>query len=122
MTSCETYGDNPAVAKENTLLDAEVALVYDADVISSVNDCEGNNGERGISKRRSERNDGKMETPEEMMTMEDFLAKAVAVGDVKAPVSGPMQDRLSGGFFTFDSIGQSQFAPQTMVEHSIIDF
>ncbi|GMH31644.1 hypothetical protein Nepgr_033488 [Nepenthes gracilis] len=129
----DLYGDNPAVATENTLLDAEVALVYDADANSSVTDCEGSNGERGISKTddvwreiaagRSERNDGKMEAPQEMMTLEDFLAKAVAVEkDVKAPVSGPMQERLSGGFFAFDPIGQSQFARQTMVEHSVLEF
>ncbi|GMH31630.1 hypothetical protein Nepgr_033474 [Nepenthes gracilis] len=46
----DLYGDNPAVAKGNTTLDVEVALVYDADVISSVTDCEGKNGERSISK------------------------------------------------------------------------
>ncbi|GAB4845151.1 hypothetical protein Ancab_038555 [Ancistrocladus abbreviatus] len=148
------YGENSGVGAENTLLDAEIALIDAAGAISAVSDCEGNNGELSIRRQssygtnsggvrktvdevwreivagKSERKGCKVEAPDEMMTLEDFLAKAgaVEVEDVKGPVSGGLIPEtlsgggLSGGFFAFDPNRQSPYVAQTMVEGGVMRF
>ncbi|GMH01016.1 hypothetical protein Nepgr_002855 [Nepenthes gracilis] len=140
------YGRYPAVFMENNLLDTKITLIDAAGAISAVSDCEGNNAEpsiggqnsfcssgvlktfddvwREIVAGRSERIELKEDAPEEMMTLEDFLARARAVveEDVKAPVSDPTTERLSGGVFAFDPIGQSPYSPQEMVQGPVVGF
>ncbi|GAB4861114.1 hypothetical protein Ancab_036272 [Ancistrocladus abbreviatus] len=150
----DMYRENSGVGMENTLLDAEISLIDAAGAISAVSDCEGNVGDPPIPRKNSygssaggvrktvdevwreivagktERKGCKVEAPDEMMTLEDFLAKAGAVEDedVKGLVSGvPITERLSGGgmsggMFAFDPIGQSPCVGQTMVEGGVIGF
>ncbi|GMH22262.1 hypothetical protein Nepgr_024105 [Nepenthes gracilis] len=143
-----SYRDNLTVAIENTLVNTEITLIDAAGAISAISDCEGNNeelliprqsgcGSSGVRKTvddvwreivagRSERLKCKVEAPDEMMTLEDFLARAGAVEeeDVKAPmsVSASTSDRLSGGMLAFDPMGQSAYDSQTMVEGLVMGF
>ncbi|XP_057974635.1 G-box-binding factor 4-like isoform X2 [Malania oleifera] len=128
------YGESPA--SENTLLDAEITLIDaaanipngDASGPSSTTRQESSSPGaqktvddvwKEIVAGGSERKECKEEAPDEMMTLEDFLAKAGAVEeeDVKVPPA----DRLSGGIFTFDPIPPSPYQPQH-VEGSVIGF
>ncbi|OAY23611.1 G-box-binding factor 4 isoform X3 [Manihot esculenta] len=63
------------------------------------------------------------EEPDEMMTLEDFLAKAGAV-DVgeEDEVKMPPPERLSGGVYAFDPIPPSAFQMLDKVEGSIVGF
>ncbi|KAL1343435.1 G-box-binding factor 4 isoform X2 [Arachis hypogaea] len=79
-----------------------------------------------------ERRECKEEAPEEMMTLEDFLAKAGAVDDVtdvvpideevKMPMA--LTDRLGsgGGMFAFDPLPTTPFQGMENMEGSVIGF
>ncbi|KAA8546573.1 hypothetical protein F0562_002688 [Nyssa sinensis] len=118
------YGDNHA--SESTLLDAEITLLDAAGAVTAISDNE-DGGTPAIRRQGSvsnapnktvddvwkeivaggnEQRDCKREAPDEMMTLEDFLAKAGAVEqhEVKVePLPSPTE-RLTGGIFAFDTI------------------
>uniref|UniRef100_A0A5B7ATG6 Putative G-box-binding factor 4 n=1 Tax=Davidia involucrata TaxID=16924 RepID=A0A5B7ATG6_DAVIN len=126
------YGDNQA--SESTLLDAEITLLDAAGAVTAISDNDAG-GTPAIRRQesvsnatnktvddvwkeivagRSERRECKQEAPDEMMTLEDFLAKAGAVeeGEVKAE---PLPtERLSGGIFAFDPITPGPFPSQSV--------
>ncbi|XP_039050109.1 G-box-binding factor 4-like isoform X2 [Hibiscus syriacus] len=60
----------------------------------------------------------KEEAPDEMMTLEDFLAKAGAVEEEEEVKLHP--DRLSGGVYTFDPVGAGAFQMLDKMEGSIV--
>jgi ABA responsive element binding factor len=63
--------------------------------------------------------------PDEMMTLEDFLAKAGAVdvvGEDGDDVKMPQPERLSGGLYAFDPVPPSAFQVLDKVEGSIVGF
>ena len=63
--------------------------------------------------------------PDEMMTLEDFLAKAGAVdvvGEDGDEVKMPPPERLSGGLYAFDSLPPSSFQVLDKEEGSIVGF
>ncbi|KAM2927666.1 hypothetical protein COP2_034991 [Malus domestica] len=72
------------------------------------------------------RKECKAEVPDEMMTLEDFLARAGAVeeNDIKDfPLAPPPEmERLSSGVFSFDQIPLSPFGSIDKVEGSIVGF
>lgn len=74
------------------------------------------------------RKECKEEVPDEMMTLEDFLARAGAVeeNDIKdlhlVPQPETESERLSGGAFAFDQITLSPFPSIDKVEGSIVGF
>ncbi|PPS15284.1 hypothetical protein GOBAR_AA05288 [Gossypium barbadense] len=111
-----------APSTETTLVDASITLI-DAPIPNSVSDnpevpqvqtvadC-NNNVAKSVDEVWREIVSGerkeitmKEEVPDEMMTLEDFLAKAGAVEEAAAVASAEVKlhpDRLSGGVFTFD--------------------
>ncbi|KVI07248.1 Basic-leucine zipper domain-containing protein [Cynara cardunculus var. scolymus] len=96
------HNNNEQQAPESTLLDAEITLL-DAAVRTS-----SNGGQKTVDDVWKEIVAGrscKQEVPDEMMTLEDFLAKAGAVEeeDVKIPPPPLPSERLSGGIFSFDN-------------------
>ncbi|XP_059631594.1 G-box-binding factor 4 isoform X2 [Cornus florida] len=124
------YGDNQA--SDSTLLDAEITLLDAAGAVTAISDNEASGTPtirrqesassaggktvdevwREIVAGRSDRREGKQEVPDdEMMTLEDFLAKAGAVEEQDVKVEPLMlpSERLSGGLFSFDSIPASPF-------------
>ncbi|XP_022749979.1 G-box-binding factor 4-like isoform X2 [Durio zibethinus] len=65
----------------------------------------------------------KEEAPDEMMTLEDFLAKASAVEEAVAAATTEVKvhpDRLSGGVYAFDPVGESAFQILDKMEGSIV--
>ncbi|KAK9269889.1 hypothetical protein L1049_025462 [Liquidambar formosana] len=72
-----------------------------------------------------ERKECKEEEPDEMMTLEDFLARAEAVEEDEVKMPRPLTEadteRLSGGVFAFEPIPSSPFQA-TQVEGSAIGF
>ncbi|EOY16744.1 hypothetical protein QUC31_001185 [Theobroma cacao] len=65
----------------------------------------------------------KEEAPDEMMTLEDFLAKAGAVEDAAAAATAEVkvqQDRMSGGVYAYDPVGGSPFQMLDKMEGSIV--
>ncbi|XVF64299.1 hypothetical protein PTKIN_Ptkin09bG0157600 [Pterospermum kingtungense] len=66
----------------------------------------------------------KEEAPDEMMTLEDFLAKAGAVEEAAAAAATAevkvQPDRLSGGVYAFDHSGGSAFQILDKMEGSIV--
>ncbi|CAL5414720.1 unnamed protein product [Camellia sinensis] len=128
------YGDNQPA--DNTLLDAEITLLDAAGAVTAISDNDGGEAPTMTNKTvddvwkeivagRSVRRECKQEAPDEMMTLEDFLAKAEAVEeeeDVKVePVVAPVE-RLSGGMFAFDPMPPlSSFQSQQSVD-SVIGF
>ncbi|KAJ9166814.1 hypothetical protein P3X46_021511 [Hevea brasiliensis] len=64
------------------------------------------------------------EEPDEMMTLEDFLAKAgaVDVGEEDDEIKMPPPERLSGGLYAFDPVPPSAFQLLDKVEGSIVGF
>ncbi|KAJ6930891.1 G-box-binding factor 4 isoform X1 [Populus alba x Populus x berolinensis] len=63
--------------------------------------------------------------PDEMMTLEDFLAKAGAVdvvGEEGDDEKMPQPERLSGGLYAFDPVPPSAFQVLDKVEGSIVGF
>ncbi|XP_010680820.1 G-box-binding factor 4 isoform X2 [Beta vulgaris subsp. vulgaris] len=120
------YAENAAESGPNTLLDAEITLIDAAGAISAIGNGEDAEIHRSrktaeevwreIVSGKNERKECKVEAPDEMMTLEDFLAKAGAgmegeeeeEEDVKFEVSGGMQ--MSGGLFAFDHpLAQSSY-------------
>lgn len=124
------YGDN--TNSDSTLLDTEITLVDSEKNKSSINRQESFTSARKtvddvwkeIVAGSSERKVCKQELPDEMMTLEDFLAKAGAVGeeeDVKVSVTPLPTKSASGGIYPFDMVPSSPYQSQE-VEGSFIGF
>ncbi|KAF7821975.1 G-box-binding factor 4-like [Senna tora] len=123
----DVYESGPST--ESTLLDAQITLI---DTPANTADGNPNGGSLNVPKTMDDvwkdmisgdRRECKVEAMDEMMTLEDFLAKSEAVeddDDVKMPVL-PSQ-RLSGGVFTFDPIPPSSFQALDKVEGSVVGF
>ncbi|KAL2894254.1 G-box-binding factor 4 [Bienertia sinuspersici] len=133
----DVYGENlQDSATNNTLLDAEITLIDAAGAISSIGNAEDDSTIRrstsgrktadevwrDIVNGKNERKECKVEAPDEMMTLEDFLAKAgagvegeeVEEEDVKVEVSNCVQ-MSGGGLFEFDhGLISTSYAPQPM--------
>lgn len=109
-------------APETTLLDAEISLLDAADTLTAFKDSDtagtasrheivrtsSNGSQKTVDDVWKEIVAGrscKQEVPDEMMTLEDFLAKAGAVEeeDVKMPPPLLQSERLSGGIFSFEN-------------------
>uniref|UniRef100_A0A5B7AUE3 Putative G-box-binding factor 4 n=1 Tax=Davidia involucrata TaxID=16924 RepID=A0A5B7AUE3_DAVIN len=125
----DVYGDNQA--PESTLLDAEITLLDAAGADAAISDSEASGTPtirrqesvsnatsktvddvwKEIVAGRSERRECKQEAPDEMMTLEDFLAKAEAVEEQEVKIEPLLEPRekLSGGIFGFDPITPSPF-------------
>lgn len=115
------HNNNEQQAPESTLLDAEITLLDAAGAVTAINDADtpatvsrqervrtSNGGQKTVDDVWKEIVAGrscKQEVPDEMMTLEDFLAKAGAVEeeDVKIPPPPLPSERLSGGIFSFDN-------------------
>ncbi|KAK3027793.1 hypothetical protein RJ639_042238 [Escallonia herrerae] len=106
---------------DSTLLDAEITLLDAAGAVTAISDNEqiggaaGNGGGKTVDEvwkdiveGRRERRRCKQEVVDdnEMMTLEDFLAKAGVVEeemeDVKVALPPPLAESLSGGIYAFD--------------------
>ncbi|KAI4352989.1 hypothetical protein L6164_007189 [Bauhinia variegata] len=116
---------------ESTLLDAQITLIdTPANATSTsadVNAGGSSNAPKSVDDVwreivSGERRECKEEVPDEMMTLEDFLAKAEAAGDDDVKMAVPPTDRLSGGVFAFDHIPASPFPSLDKVEASVIGF
>ena len=129
-----------APTTETTLVDASITLIdtpiptsiADNSEVSqdqSVADC-NNNVAKSVDEVWREIVSGerkeitmKEEAPEEMMTLEDFLAKAGAVEEAAAAATEEVKvhmDRLSGGVYEFDPIGGSAFQILDKMEGSVV--
>ncbi|KAL4557715.1 hypothetical protein LXL04_035902 [Taraxacum kok-saghyz] len=116
------HNNNERKPPETTLLDAEISLLDAAGALTSIRDSEttGNVSREEIVRTSSNGSQKtvddvwkeivagrscKQEVPDEMMTLEDFLAKAGAVEeeDVKIAPSHLQTERLSGGIFSFEN-------------------
>lgn len=125
------YSENQGA--ESRLLDAEITLLDEAGAVTAISDNEGNGNAPRLQKQESSlsssktvddvwkeivagRRQLKQEAPDEMMTLEDFLARAGAVEeeDVKLET-----ERLSGGLYAFDPIPMSPFLSQRSVDSGI---
>ncbi|XAR62485.1 hypothetical protein NMG60_11017253 [Bertholletia excelsa] len=135
---------------DGTLLDAEITLLDAAGAVTAISDneaaaagammptirrLESGGGSNALPKKtvddvwkeivagRSERRECKKEAPDEMMTLEDFLAKtgAVEVEDVKVEPAALPEKRLSGGIFSFDSMPLSPLSSQQSFD-SVVGF
>lgn len=130
------YDTNPTT--ESTLLDAQITLIDTAPIATAAGAGSGDLDSGGcISSSNApktvddvwreivsgDRKECKEEAPDEMMTLEDFLARAGAVeqDDVKS-LPPPITERLSGGLFSFDSIPSSPLQALDKVEGAIIGF
>lgn len=118
-----------APASESTLVDAEITLVDSG--TGAMAELEGAPSAKTVDDVWREivaggggRRECKEEVEDDMMTLEDFLAKAGAVEeegedrDVKVPL---VTQRLSGGIFAFDPVPPSPITP-AQVEGSVIGF
>lgn len=118
-----------APASESTLVDAEITLVDSG--TGAMAELEGAPAAKTVDDVWREivaggggRRECKEEVEDDMMTLEDFLAKAGAVEeegedrDVKVPL---VTQRLSGGIFAFDPVPPSPITP-AQVEGSVIGF
>ncbi|XWS23551.1 hypothetical protein CRYUN_Cryun28dG0024700 [Craigia yunnanensis] len=129
-----------ASSTETTLVDASITLidtsiptsVVDNSEVShdqSVADC-NNNVAKSVDEVWREIVSGerkeitmKEEAPDEMMTLEDFLAKAGAVEEEAAAAMADVKvhtDGLSGGVYAFDPVGGSAFQILDKMEGSIV--
>ncbi|XP_015886437.1 G-box-binding factor 4 [Ziziphus jujuba] len=129
------YDANPTT--ESTLLDAQITLIDTPPIataaagagdMNSGGSVSSSNGPKTVDDVWREivsgdRKGCKEEAPDEMMTLEDFLARAGAVeeDDVKS-LPPPATERLSGGLFSFDSIPPSPLQALDKVDGSIIGF
>ncbi|XWS24955.1 hypothetical protein CRYUN_Cryun27aG0029200 [Craigia yunnanensis] len=131
-----------APTTETTLVDASITLI-DTPISTSVTDnsevsqdqtvadC-NNNVAKSVDEVWREIVSGerkeitmKDEAPDEMMTLEDFLAKAGAVEEAAAAAMAEIKvhpDRLSGGVYAFDPVGGSAFQILDKMEGSIVGF
>ncbi|XP_028758344.1 G-box-binding factor 4-like [Neltuma alba] len=129
----DAYESGPPT--ESTLLDAQITLMETpANAAPAATSTDGNDGGGSLNASKTmddvwkdmisgERKECKEEALDEMMTLEDFLAKAGAVDDdddVKIPVAPT--ERMSGGVFTFDSINATTFQSLDKVEGSVVGF
>lgn len=133
----DVYDANPPT--ESTLLDASITLIEaPAPAITAAaidinrGQNQSQNGSGPLAPKSvddvwreivsGERKEMKEEVPDEMMTLEDFLAKAgavEAVAEKKEEMDVKLQpERLSGGVYAFDPVPPSPF----QVEGSIIGF
>ncbi|KAF3445503.1 hypothetical protein FNV43_RR10679 [Rhamnella rubrinervis] len=129
------YDTNPTT--ESTLLDAQITLMDTTPIAAAADVSAGDITSGSITSSNAhktvddvwreivsgDRKECKEETPDEMMTLEDFLARAGAVEqeDVKT-LAPPHTERLSGGLFSFDSIPPSPLQALDNIEGSIIGF
>ncbi|XP_054796320.1 G-box-binding factor 4-like isoform X2 [Prosopis cineraria] len=130
----DAYDSGPTT--ESTLLDAQITLMETpVNAIAAATSADGNDGGGALNVSRTmddvwkdmisgDRRECKEEALDEMMTLEDFLAKAGAVDDddddVKIPVAPTEQ--VSGGIFTFDSSNPTSFQSLDKVEGSVVGF
>lgn len=128
--------NNQNTHAENTLLDAEITLLDAAGAVTAISDNETNvEIERTGKDERNKtvddvwkeivagRRECKKEAPDEMMTLEDFLAKAEAVEeeeeeDVKVKVR--QAERLIGGIHGFDSMNMMSPFPSRQVSGGVV--
>lgn len=128
------YNTTTASTTDATLLDAQITLVdTNSNLIANEND---QNGAVSAGAMKSvddvwreivsgEKKEMKEEAIDEMMTLEDFLAKAGAVedsaggGDVDVKAVATVTERLSGGVYAFD---QPAAASPFQVEGAIVGF
>ncbi|XWS15272.1 hypothetical protein CRYUN_Cryun35bG0081100 [Craigia yunnanensis] len=129
-----------APSTETTLVDASITLIDtpiptpvadNAEVSQdqTVADC-NNNVAKSVDEVWREIVSGerkeitmKEEAPDEMMTLEDFLAKAGAMEEAAAAATAEVKvhpDRLSGGVYAFDPVGGSAFQILDKMEGSIV--
>ncbi|KAL7245911.1 hypothetical protein ACSBR2_001109 [Camellia fascicularis] len=126
---------------DSSLIDAEITLLDAAGAVTAISDNESNGSGGGgtpmirsnsVAKKtvddvwkeivagRRELRECKEEAPDEVMTLEEFLAKAEAVEeeeeDVKVQLVPPLGERLSGVFFAFDPMQLSRFPSQQSVD------
>ncbi|KAF5467744.1 hypothetical protein F2P56_011964 [Juglans regia] len=119
------YDSNPSTT-ESTLLDAQITVMETPTPVPSDSHPNGSShAPKTVDEVWNEivsgdRKECKVEAPDEMMTLEDFLAKAGAVEeeDMKVVPS----ERLSGGVFAFDSVTPSPFAALDSVDGAIVGF
>ncbi|CAK7346772.1 unnamed protein product [Dovyalis caffra] len=124
---------------ESTLLDAQITLIDTPNPLPpphiETNDTDNRDMSDVIPQETKTADDiwreivaGRKEMkdePDEMMTLEDFLAKAGAVdvvGDDGDEVKMPPPERLSGGLYAFDPVPPSAFQVLDKVEGSIVGF
>ncbi|KAH8515667.1 hypothetical protein Peur_047141 [Populus x canadensis] len=124
---------------ESTLLDAQITLMESPDHLPhpqiETDDTDDQDMSDVIPQENKTADDiwreivvGRKEMkdePDEMMTLEDFLAKAGAVGVVGEDgdeVKMPPPERLSGGLYAFDSLPPSSFQVLDKEEGSIVGF
>lgn len=129
---------------DTTLLNADITLL-DAATAATSSDGDANNSSikesvSNIPRRTVDdvwkdivagnRKECKEEVPDdEMMTLEDFLARAGAVEEEDLKIPPPLMgsvsagtERMSGGVFSFDPSSPSPFRAGTQVEGSVIGF
>ncbi|KAI9078654.1 hypothetical protein K1719_039403 [Acacia pycnantha] len=131
----DAYESRPTT--ESTLLDARITLLETpGNTAAAAISADGNAGGGSLNPSKTmddvwkdmisgERRECKEEALDEMMTLEDFLAKAEAVDDdddddVKIPVAPT--ERVSGGPFSFDSFNPTTFQSLDKIEGSVIGF
>ncbi|KAG6784035.1 hypothetical protein POTOM_009718 [Populus tomentosa] len=124
---------------ESTLLDAQITLMESPDQLPhpqiETDDTDDQDMSDVIPQENKTADDiwreivvGRKEMkdePDEMMTLEDFLAKAGAVdvvGEDGDEVKMPPPERLSGGLYAFDSLPPSSFQVLDKEEGSIVGF
>ncbi|XP_057468903.1 G-box-binding factor 4-like [Actinidia eriantha] len=124
------YGDNRG--GEGTLLNAEITLLDAAGAVTAISDSDG--GTEAIRRQEScvsnnktvdvvwreivaGRRECKQEAEEEMMTLEDFLAKAgAAEEDEELAVKVEAAEGLTGGVYAFDPMAMSPFPSERVVD------
>lgn len=133
------YGEDQTAAAESTLLDAEITLLDAAGAVTAISDNETNGGvvpiggQERISAMTMEkkktvddvwkeivagRRKCKEEAPDEMMTLEDFLAKAEAV---EKEEEEDVKVRLSGGSIRgFDSMAMMSPFPPRQISGGVV--
>lgn len=124
--------NNQNTPAENTLLDAEITLLDAAGAVTAISDNETNvEIERtGKDERKKTvddvwkeivagRRECKKEAPDEMMTLEDFLAKAEAVEE-EEDVKVRQAERLIGGIHGFDSMNMMSPFPSRQVSGGVV--
>ncbi|XVF37192.1 hypothetical protein REPUB_Repub19eG0125000 [Reevesia pubescens] len=107
-----TVADDSEVSKEQTVADCNNNVAKSVDEVW-----------REIVSGEKKEITMKEEAPDEMMTLEDFLAKAGAVEEATAAATAEVKvhpDRLSGGVYAFDPVGGSALQILDKMEGSIV--
>ncbi|CAB4319538.1 unnamed protein product [Prunus armeniaca] len=127
------YDPNPTPMTDATLLDAQITLINTASA-AEMSTSSAAVPQKTVDEVWREivsgeaRKGCKEEVPDDLMTLEDFLARAGAVEeddikDMPLAMPPPETERLSGGVFSFDPMPQlSPFSSIDKVEGSIIGF